>query len=175
MFFLLGFVLSFFYTNPSQSQSFSPKVNIYQPAGRVFFGSADPEQMKRFTPSGEKPKIHKTGDWTIKIYPPVYYSNEENPDTSKDRPASVIVSYKGQSQFVGRGYMFEFIKSPKTKNKPLFLVRYWSGVMGCQLIDISFKFPEKKPIVEYRSTRSMTDTNKLGDLCEPSLADRVSF
>ena len=131
---------------------------------RSFFGSFKKEEIKQFVPSGRDPKNKTIGDYQITIYYPVYYSNEENPDTSKDKPASVTVSYKGEIQFVGKGYQFSLIEKPKTEYEPLFIIRYWSGVMGCSLTDISFN-PQKKPLREQRSTRSMTDTNALGDLC----------
>ena len=129
-----------------------------------FFGSFKKEEIKQFVPSGRDPKKKTIGDYQITIYYPIFYSNEENPDTSKDKPASVTVSYKGEIQFVGKGYQFSLIEKPKTKYEPLFIIRYWSGVMGCSLTDISFN-PQKKPLREKRSTRSITDTNSLGDLC----------
>lgn len=131
---------------------------------RSFFGTFKKEEIKQFVPSGRDPESQTIGDYHITIYYPVYYSNEENPDTSKDKPASAIVSYKGEIQFVGKGYKFSLIEKPQTKYKPLFIVRYWSGVMGCSFTDISFH-PEKEPLLEQRSTRTVTDTNSLGDLC----------
>ena len=129
-----------------------------------FFGSFKKEEIKQFVSSGRDPKKKTIGDYQITIYYPIFYSNEENPDISKDKPASVTVSYKGEIQFVGKGYKFSLIEKPKTKYEPLFIIRYWSGVMGCSLTDISFN-PQKKPLREKRSTRSITDTNSLGDLC----------
>ena len=129
-----------------------------------FFGSFKKEEIKQFVPSGRDPERKTIRDYHITIYYPVYYSHSENPDTSKDKPASVIVSYKGEIQFVGKGYKFSLIEKPKTKYKPLFIIRYWSGVMGCSFTDISFN-PQKEPLIEKRSTRSVTDTNALGDLC----------
>ena len=115
-------------------------------------------------PSGRDPERKTIEDYQITIYYPVYYSNEENHDTSKDKPASVTISYKGEIQFVGKGYKFSLIEKPKTEYEPLFIIRYWSGVMGCSFTDISFN-PQKKPLREQRSTRSVTGTNTLGDLC----------
>ena len=129
-----------------------------------FFGSFKKEEIGQFVPSGRDPERKTIEDYQITIYYPVYYSNEENHDTSKDKPASVTVSYKGEIQFVGKGYKFSLIEKPKTEYEPLFIIRYWSGVMGCSFTDISFN-PQKKPLREQRSTRSITDTNSLGDLC----------
>ena len=130
-----------------------------------FFGSFKKEEIELFVPSGRDPERKTIGDYQITIYYPVYYSNEENPDTSKDKPASVIVSYKKKIQFVGKGYKFSLIEKAKTKYEPLFIVRHWSGVMGCSFTDVSFNLT-KKPLLEHRSTRSVTDTNALGDLCK---------
>ncbi len=129
-----------------------------------FFGSFKKKEIKQFVPSGRDPKSQTIGDYQITIYYPVYYSDEGNPDTSKDKPASVIVSYKGDIQFVGKGYQFSLVENPKTEYKPLFIIRYWSGTMGCSFTDVSFH-PGKKPLLENRSSRSVTDTNPLGDLC----------
>ena len=65
----------------------------------------DPLKKKRsgqFVPSGRDPKNKTIGDYQITIYYPVYYSNEENFDTSKDKPASVTVSYKGGNSICGK-------------------------------------------------------------------------
>ena len=115
-------------------------------------------------PLGFDPKGKTIGDYQITSYYPVYYSNSENPDTSKDKPASVTVSYKGEIQFVGKGYKFSLIEKAKTKYEPLFIIRYWSGSIVCSFTDISFN-PKKKPLLEQRSTKSVTDTNSLGELC----------
>ncbi len=128
------------------------------------FSSFKKEEIKQFMPSGRDPTEKTIKDYQITIYHPVYYSNEENPDTSKDKPASVTVSYKGENQFVGKGYKFLLIEKPKTEYEPLFIIRYWSGTMGCSFTDISFH-PEKEPLIERRSSRSVTDTNPLGDSC----------
>lgn len=134
----------------------------------TFFGSFEKEDIKKFVPSGRNSERTIIEDYHITIYQAVYYSNEENPDTSKDRPASVIVSYKKEIQFVGKGYQFSLIKNLKTEYKPSFIIRYWSGVMGCSFTDISFH-PNKKPLIERRSTRSVTETNVLGELCQVSM------
>ena len=89
-------------------------------------------------PSGFDPKRKTIGDYQITSYYPVYYSNSENSDTSKDKPASVTVSYKGEIQFVGKGYKFSLIEKAKTKYEPLFIIRYWSGSMGCSFTDIRY-------------------------------------
>ena len=131
---------------------------------RSLFSSFKKEEIKQFVPSGRDPKVKTIGDYQITIYYPVYYSDQENPDTSKDKPASVIVSYKGEIQFVGKGYKFSLIEKPKTEYEPLFIIRYWSGTMGCSFTDISFN-PQKEPLMERRSSRSVTDANPLGDSC----------
>ena len=129
------------------------------------FSSFKKEEIEQFVPSGRDPKRKTIGDYQITIYYPIYYSDSENPDTSKDKPASVIVSHKEEIQFVGKGYQFSLIEKPKTKYAPLFIIRYWSGTMGCSLTDISFH-PQKEPLIEQRSSRSITDTNPIGDLCK---------
>ena len=145
------------------------------------FGTTISEKIKKFIPSGRKPEEKRIGKWKIILRPPVYYSDQENPDTSKDKPASVIVhslettdsnkTAKQKTHFVAKGYKFSIIPNPKMEKDLLFIIRYWPGVMGCTLIDFSFfQDPESKdnPLIEYRSTRSITDTNKIGELCKPS-------
>ena len=128
------------------------------------FSSFKKEEIKQFVASGRDPIEKTIGDYQITIYHPVYYSNQENPDTSKDKPASVTISYKGEIQFVGKGYKFSLIENPQTEYEPLFIIRYWSGTMGCSFTDVSFH-PKKDPLMERRSSRSVTDTNPLGDSC----------
>ena len=191
-FFLFPFVL-FSYLYSWKIFSFEPASNYFYKTdltdenwltaknGRTvyLFGTTNKEKIERFIPSGQsKQKNTETPldsqqtiikQWRIVIYSPVFFSNEENPDTSKDRVASVLVynlnnslSEREQLQpvFVAKGYKFSVIKNPSNTNFD-FILRYWSGVMGCSFIDMGFSHNVELPSVEYRSTRDY-------DLCEPS-------
>ena len=149
--------------------------------GRVknlFFSFNQNDIIEKFIFSGGSGQTIHTGEWDmgkfkqgwkIAISKGVYYSNEENPDTSKDKPASVIVHFienkKTVPFFVAKGYKFFFINKPDTKKKPSFIIRHWSGVMGCTLTDFSFfEKKEIKPIIENRNTKTTTQ-NKIGEPC----------
>ena len=66
---------------------------------RTIFGTTNKDKILKFISSDEHVLISNTKtpngirikDWEILIRHGVYYSNEENPDTFKDKPASVIV------------------------------------------------------------------------------------
>lgn len=135
---------------------------------KYLWGTTDPENLNQFVPSGRKAVEKTLGQWKILLRPPIFYSNQEDPDTSKDRPASAIVYYKEQAHFAGKGYKFSIMENPKTEKAPLFILRYWTGVMGCSFIDLSFfQDPESTgPLLEYRSTRSAYGDHP-GDLCQP--------
>ena len=202
LFFLFPFVLlSYLYI--WKISSFEPASNYFYKTdltdenwltaknGRTvyLFGTTDKEKIKRFIPSGQsKQKNTKTPlnsqqtiikQWRIVIYLPIFFSNEENPDTSKDQVASVLVynlndslSEEEQLQpvFVAKGYQFSVIKNPSNTNFD-FILRYWSGVMSCSLIDIGFSHNVEFPSVEYRSTKDYSrcesspenDFNRLDD------------
>lgn len=148
------------------SELLSQKTWLFTKNGRSssLFSSFKKEEIKQFVASGRDPTEKTIGDYRITIYHPVYYSDQKNPDTSKDKPASVIVSYKEETQFVGKGYKFLLIENPQTEYESLFIIRHWSGTMGCSFMDVSFH-PKKEPLMERRSSRSVTDTNPLGDSC----------
>jgi len=125
------------------------------------FGTVDKEKIKKFIPTGHKPEQSIIGQWKILLYPPVFYSNEENPDTSKDRSSSVLVynlesslsaEEKSEPVFVAKGYKFFIIDTPSNRNFD-FVLRYYPGVMGCSLIDMGFSQSIKSPSIEYRSTK----------------------
>ena len=153
---------------------------------KYLFGTKNPKKIEKFVPSGRMAQEKIIGPWKIILRPAVYYSNEENPDISKDRPASIVVySLKNSNgkkvwnpRFAGKGYKFSILNSPQTESSPLFMIRYWSGVMGCSFIDLSFfSNPDltNQPLIEYRSTGSVTTTNRLGDLCKPHTSFLLFF
>ena len=133
------------------------------------FGTGDEEKIKKFIPSGLSPQRTIIAGWEIVLYPPVFYSNEENPDTSKDQSSSALiynkVSGKKQPVFVGKGYKFFIIKN-SAGEKADFALRYWSGVMGCSFIDLYFSKSAKAPSVKYRSTKDVS-------LCESSAFEQL--
>lgn len=61
-----------------------------------------------------------------------YYSNEENPDTSKDIPASAeVFGNGGRRLFAAKGYKF---MEARQQNNAI-VIRHWRGTMGCGLTD----------------------------------------
>ena len=124
------------------------------------FGTMDKEKIKKFVPTGLGPEEKTFGKWKIVQYSPVFYSNEENPDTSKDKSSSVLVYKEGELYFVAKGYNFFIEESPGDSDLD-FILRYYPGVMGCSLIDIEFTEKAKVPFVRYRSTKDYS-------ACSPS-------
>ena len=139
----------------------------------ILFATKDPEKLKQFVPSGLFQGEQIIGNWKVILHSPVYFSNEENPDTSKDQPASAIVYSLTKTKnwiprFAGKGYKFSLIQTQEINNI-LFILRYWTGTMGCSFIDFSF-YPSVKvknqAQIEYRSTSTVTTNNPLGEICK---------
>ena len=173
------FLISFLCTDDLKAQEITLENWLTIKHGRTqsLFGTANKNKiLNSFIPSGDSETSTRIKDWEILIRHGVYYSNEENPDTSKDKPASVIVYHlendNKQPHFAGKGYKFFLIKEPDTKQKPLFIVRYWSGAMGCSFIDLSFfenQRVDTKPVIEYRS--SVDD--RIGEICEAPIPSNL--
>lgn len=99
--------------------------------------------------------------WGIKIR---YGTSELGPGTLKplpNRPAVAIVDYieneKVTPFFQARGYIFFLIqtpnasKEPDTSKKSTFILRHWSGAIGCTFTDfIFFENTKTKPVIEHR-------------------------
>ncbi|MGI9338456.1 MAG: hypothetical protein ACR2P4_08110 [Gammaproteobacteria bacterium] len=104
------------------------------------FATADPELAAVFVPTGRDGSA-RTITLTIAgaTYRAVlrggrYYSNEENPDTSMDIPASAeVFGEDGRRLFAAKGY--KFIEARKQDDGNGIVIRYYRGVMGCGLID----------------------------------------
>jgi hypothetical protein len=90
--------------------------------------SMDSETVQKFQPSGVGTQICRSGDYTILYNHGLYWSNEENPDTSQDMHASVIIFKGAKRVFVGRGYKYlEFQANPWENT---FSFQHWTGTMG---------------------------------------------
>ena len=99
--------------------------------------------------------------WGIRIR---YGTSELGPEILKplpNRPAVAIVDYikneKVTPFFQARGYTFFLIqkpnanKEPDTSKKPAFILRHWSGAIGCTFTDfVFFEDMKTKPIIEHR-------------------------
>jgi len=94
--------------------------------------STDPHLLPRFVPSGVGWRIYQAGDVVILHNKALYWSHEENPDTSKDMLGSVL-AYRGEELlFAARGYKFDdFVTDPDNSHIQFHV---WSGVMGPQQI-----------------------------------------
>ena len=146
------------------------------------FGTTKPEKIQRFKPSGRSPEEKRIGQWRILLRHPVYYSNEENPNTSEDLPASVMVYKTFNKQehliFVGKGRTFSVIEHPAIEQAPPFILRHWSGVMGCAFTDLEFHQHSKgyQLSVQHRDTSSVTLEDNIGATCTPYTSfDRLDF
>lgn len=94
--------------------------------------SVDPRVIKEFMPSGVGDQIVRCGDYTVLSNHGLYFSYEEDPDSSKDMLASVIIFKGDQRVFVARGYKFSDFHFDSARNVLKF--DYWTGVMGDQQI-----------------------------------------
>ena len=146
------------------------------------FGTINPDKIQLFTPSGHSPEEKRIGQWKIILRHPIYYSNEENPNTLKDQPASAMVykilNRQERLMFVGKGNTFSVIEHPAIETAPLFILRHWSGVMGCAFTDLEFHQHSKEHqlSVQYRDTSSVTLEDKVGTTCTPSVpSDHLDF
>lgn len=100
------------------------------------YHSVDPRICAEFIPSGALETEIQHKGLLVRFYHGLYFSDEENPDTSKDQLASVIIYQDGNRVFVARGYRFGElgIKSLGFKSKLAFT--HWSGVMGDKQIQL---------------------------------------
>ena len=138
------------------------------------FGTMNPDKIQLFIPSGRSPEEKRIGQWKIILRHPIYYSNEENLSTSKDQPASAMVYKTSNDQerliFAGKGNTFSVIEHPDIETAPLFILRHWSGVMGCAFTDLEFhQHPKEHQLsVQQRDTSSVTLEDKVGTTCTHS-------
>ena len=88
----------------------------------------DVKAVQDFLPSGVGAQIYRVGEYTILHNQGLYWSCEENQDTSHDMHASVIVFKDSKRVFVGRGYKYSDFQS--NLKESTFSFQYWTGVMG---------------------------------------------
>ena len=80
--------------------------------------------------------------------------------------------------FAGKGNTFSVIEHPDIETAPFFILRHWSGVMGCAFTDLEFyqHSKDRQLSVQYRDTSSVTLEDKVGTTCTPSMAfDHLDF
>ena len=90
--------------------------------------SLDAKVVREFLPSGVGTSVVRCGDYTVLKNHGLYFSNEDDPDTSRDMLASIIV-FKGDHRVcVARGYKFaKVIYDPAEKTIQF---DHWTGVQG---------------------------------------------
>ncbi len=108
--------------------------------------------------------------WEAKIR---YGVPASDPKAPPGKPGLVTVDYvkngKTTPFFKARGYVFFFVsdqKKPNTKKDPdtnkeadtnkktSFILRHWSGAVGCAFTDfIFYENPETKPVIKHRKTQ----------------------
>jgi len=109
------------------------KQRFGRPHPAKFKFSLDPEVVKDFMPSGVGVSIVRCGDFTVLKNHGLYFSNEGNPDTSRDMLASIIVFKGNERVFVARGYKFTEIRHDAAKKTIQF--DHWTGVQGDKEIE----------------------------------------
>ena len=172
---LFIFLLCLFFVSCVSMNLLNEKNWLSATSGRtknLFFSFNEKEIFGKFVLSGVDLKRIQVGEWDtgafkygweILLKRGVYYSNQDNPDTSQDKPASVLVHYvkdgKATTVFVAKGYIFSIKtpntnKEPDTSKKPAFILRHWSGAIGCAFTDfIFYRNIEAKPVIERRRTQ----------------------
>lgn len=97
----------------------------------------DVRAVEQFQPSGVGLQVYTVGEYAILHNHGLYWSNEENRDSSKDMHASVIIFHNGQRVFVARGYNYS-----KFQTDPIgetFSFQHWTGTMGHEQLTV-FQF-----------------------------------
>jgi hypothetical protein len=118
--------------------------------------SVDPAVCKKFEPTGCGDQIIRCGDYTLLSNVGLYWSGEENQDTSKDMQSSVLLFEGEQRVFVARGYDFSKFNYDAAKKELNF--RYWTGVQGHdQIVEISMNLSGEKIQIKTRSKSTKDD------------------
>jgi hypothetical protein len=92
------------------------------------YWTTDPERVGNFQPSGIGCQIYRIGEYTVLHNRGLYWSCEQNRDTSHDMHASVVV-FRGKGRvFAARGY--EFLTFHVDAGESAFSFQHWSGTMG---------------------------------------------
>jgi len=127
---LLSAVLS---TNALYAETSKQSTNwLTERFGRLLphpgFWSAVESDVLAFQPSGVGENVYRFGDYSVLHNHGLYWSSSDEPDTSKDMHASVMV-FKGQDRiFVARGYRYFNFESDAGSNT--FSFSHWTGLMG---------------------------------------------
>ena len=118
--------------------------------------SVDPAVCKKFVPTGFGNQIVRCGDYTLLSNEGLYWSCEEDPDSSKDMQASVLIFKGEQRVFVARGYQFSKFNYDAARKVLTF--RYWTGLMGDdQIIEITVDLSGEKIRIKTRSKSTKDD------------------
>ncbi len=118
--------------------------------------SVDPAVCKRFEPTGFGDQIVRCGDYTLLSNEGLYWSCEEDQDTSKDMQASVILFQGEPRVFVTRGYQFS--KFSYDAARKVLNFRYWTGVQGDdQIVEITKILSGEKIQIKTRSKSTKDD------------------
>ena len=112
--------------------------------------SIDPAVCRNFEPTGFGDQIIRCGDYTALSNKGLYWSHEENQDTSQDMQASVLVFKGEQRAFVARGYQFSGFNYDAARKVLNF--QYWTGLMGDeQIIEITMHLGGEAIQIQTRS------------------------
>jgi len=145
---LLGPLLLLILT-PVSAQDWLPLTH-----GRTLFRQGywtdQPDELDRFVATSGLGERRILGPWEVEVRHGIYHSNETNPDTSNDEPASVIVRRHGNVVFAGKGYRFD-LRPASTAER--LLLWHWNGVMGCTISQIHLT-PKATVAVTMLSTKT---------------------
>lgn len=116
--------------------------------------TTDPDQLKRFQPSGVCLNAYQLLDVAVVHNHALYWSSEDNPDDSKDMLASVVVFRNNKRVFAARGYKFRGFQLDQLNQ--LIQFDLWTGTMGHNQIrhfTLDFSGKALKVAEERRSTK----------------------
>ena len=88
----------------------------------------DSQVIEGFLPSGIGSGVYRFGEYTVLHNHGVYWSAEDDPDTSRDMHASVVIFKNNRPVFVARGYQYSGFRHDRARNT--FLFQHWTGAMG---------------------------------------------
>ena len=160
--FALLFFVAFFGFGFSFATDLSSKYGRHS----YLLGSNDQDKIKEFVPSDTPKSEYLIEEWKIVLNSGVFYSDETNPDTSKDQLSSVMIYKNDIIVFVAKGYKFFVIKQDDS-----FILRFYPGVMGCSLIDMKFK-DTAIPVITYKSTKDYSKCEEAERFNRLEISDR---
>ncbi|MRI32772.1 hypothetical protein EOPP23_07220 [Endozoicomonas sp. OPT23] len=98
--------------------------------------TSDPDQLNSFKPTGKLDYELIKGNLSVKVFHGVYYSDQENPSTANDLPASMEITIDSKKVFSARGYKFGEAAIDTGGYGATIAWTHWTGVMGTNQITL---------------------------------------